>query len=273
MPARTGSVLPSCAAALLLLCGQPQTGSGDDTKVLTRPAAAGPKVAEPPDLKQVARAIIGQTNKLRQQHKLAPVKEQPQLTKAARQFADYMATTSRYGHAADGRQPVERVAEHKYEYCLVTENIAYQFNSSGFTVKSLAAGFVTGWKNSPGHRQNMLDADVTDTAVAVAHSTTTGFFFAVQLFGLPKSKAYEFQVRNETQTKVTYQLGRYGYELPPRFRRTHTGCRTTPLQFQLPDGKGGTTPQTVTPADGDLFLLQNQAGQVQVKKSSLLREP
>ena len=42
-------------------------------------------------------------------------------------------------------------------------------NSSGFTPKELADGFLEGWKQSPGHRKNMLDPDVTQIGVGVAH--------------------------------------------------------------------------------------------------------
>ena len=85
----------------------------------------------------------------------------------AQAFADYMARTDRYGHTADGNQPSDRAKARGYDYCIVLENIAYAFNSEGFTGEKLAGQFVTGWQNSPGHRRNMLDPDVTETGVAV----------------------------------------------------------------------------------------------------------
>lgn len=49
--------------------------------------------------------------------------------------------------------------------------------------RELASRYFEGWKKSPGHRRNMLEASVTDTAVAVARSARTGRYYAVQLFG------------------------------------------------------------------------------------------
>ena len=94
----------------------------------------------------------------------------PDLTDAARDFAAYMARTSRYGHTADGSRPADRAASHGYEYCVIAENIAYAFNSDGYTTEELGKTFVEGWKHSPGHRRNMLDPDVAETGVAVARS-------------------------------------------------------------------------------------------------------
>ena len=92
------------------------------------------------------------------------------LAKTARYFADYMARTDNYGHTADGRQPSARATEHGYDYCVVAENIAYQFSSTSFETGELVDGFVEGWKQSPGHRKNILDDTVIDTGVAVAYS-------------------------------------------------------------------------------------------------------
>src|SRR5690606_33078617 len=121
-----------------------------------------------------------------------PLEVNVQLTKAARAFAAYMAKTNRYGHNADGHSPVERVAAAEYDYCTVRENIAYAFRSGGFNSEALAERFTTGWKKSPGHRQNMLARYVVETGVAIAKSNDTDTYFAVQLFGRPKSKAIEF---------------------------------------------------------------------------------
>lgn len=50
---------------------------------------------------------------------------------------------------ADVRGALQQVAA----YCIVSENIAHQYNSLGFTTEELAEQFVQGWKNSPGHRK------------------------------------------------------------------------------------------------------------------------
>ena len=46
----------------------------------------------------------------------------------------------------------------------------------------------------------MLDADATETGISVARSEHTGYYYAVQMFGRPKSDAIEFQISNRSST-------------------------------------------------------------------------
>jgi uncharacterized protein YkwD len=144
-------------------------------------------LAQRVDLSGAERLIVDATNAFRREEGLGPVKSDAALGHAARDFAEFMARTDRYGHTADGRNPGDRATGNGYGYCLVAENIAYQYNSAGFRTAELARGFVEGWKHSPGHRKNMLDPAATDTAVAVARSASSGRYYAVQMFGRPKS--------------------------------------------------------------------------------------
>src|SRR5262249_23915200 len=146
--------------------------------------------------------IIGRTNAFRKEQGREKVRRDAKLTRAAEYFAGYMARTDRYGHSADGQRPAARATKYGYAWCIVLENIAYEYNSRGFTTAELAEGFFEGWKNSPGHRRNMLDPDVTDTGVAVARSDKTGYYYAVQMFGRPKSKAVKFRVANRSGVTV-----------------------------------------------------------------------
>jgi len=152
-------------------------------------AAAWPALApaQRVDLSGAEKLIVDATNAFRREEGLGAVKSDSALAHAARDFAEFMAHTGRYGHTADGRNPGDRATGNGYGYCLVAENIAYQYNSAGFRTAELARGFVDGWKRSPGHRKNMLDPAATDTAVAVARSATSGYYYAVQMFGRPKS--------------------------------------------------------------------------------------
>src|SRR5437870_4974 len=141
-----------------------------------------------PDLAGVEKQIVSETNAFRRQEGRGALKVNPELSKAAQYFAKFMAETDKYGHTADGHEPWDRAKKYGYDYCMVEENIAYQFSSEGFTTSRLAQGFVDGWKSSPGHRRNMLNPDVDETAVAVARSASSGKFYAVQMFGRPKSE-------------------------------------------------------------------------------------
>jgi len=192
-----------------------------------------------PELSPAEKMILSQTNAFRKQQQLDALKPNPKLNETAQDFADFMARTGKYGHTADGKRPSERVSNHGYDYCLVAENIANQVRSTGFTADDLAKTFVSGWKNSPEHRKNMLDPDVTDIGVAVARRSDSPTYLAVQMFGRPQSQAISFQVSNQSDAKVEYTLSHRGsdktFPLPPQLRQIHQQCRPTQIAFSTPD--------------------------------------
>jgi uncharacterized protein YkwD len=140
-------------------------------------------VVQAADIVAVERAIVEGTNRFRHEQGVGSVRPDSMLDRTAHEFAEYLARTDRFDHEADGRTPAIRARAHGYDYCLVAENIAYQFDSRGFTTPVLARELVEGWKDSPGHRRNMLDARAVDTGVAVVQSRHSGRFYAVQMFG------------------------------------------------------------------------------------------
>jgi uncharacterized protein YkwD len=228
---------------------------------------APPDAPKPPapDLGAVTQKVIDATNRFRRDEKRAAVAANANLTEAAKYFADYMARTARYGHTADGARPTERAAKHGYESCLVAENIAYAYNSKPFTADDLAKQFVEGWKNSPGHRKNMLDPDVTETGVAVARSEQSGYFFAVQMFGRPKSAEIEFRIANRSDTAVKYTIEGQSFDLPPRLIRTHQHCRPPEVVFPELGGEAGKTAgRTLHPKGGERFAVVSDGGGVKV---------
>jgi uncharacterized protein YkwD len=217
-----------------------------------------------PDLPEAVKRIVARTNEFRKAEGRQPVEVNPKLVETARYFADFMARTDKYGHTADDSRPADRAKKHGYDYCLVSENIAYQFNTAGFATKDLAEGFFTGWKESPGHRKNMLDPDVTQTGVAVAQSETTGYFYAVQMFGRPKSQAIEFRIANQSDVEVVYTIGDETFPLLPRYTRTHTRCRPSDVTMKWPDEAAG---PTVRPERGDRYaIVRDDAGKLALKK-------
>jgi len=135
------------------------------------------------DISAVERGIVEGTNRFRHEEGVASVHPDSMLDRAARDFAQYLARTDRFDHEADGRAPAIRARAQGYDYCLVAENIAYRYDSRGFTTAALAHGLVQDWKDSPGHRRNMLDGRAIDTGVAVVQSPRSGRFYAVQMFG------------------------------------------------------------------------------------------
>ena len=252
------------ALGLLVACSQHLAGQVSEEQDLeTAAASAKPPSASAKDLAPVAELIISQTNEFRKSQGLNPVAVNQDLTAAAQYFANYMARTDRYGHTADGKRPADRAKEHGYEYCIVSENIAYQYSSVGFKNEELSAKLVEGWKNSPGHRKNMLEPYVLDTGVAVAQSANTAHYYAVQMFGRPESKSIEFSIANSSEQTVEYNIEERTFTLPPLATRTHTRCR--PCEVQLSVGEKNAT-QTLKPESGDHYRVASENGELRVMK-------
>jgi uncharacterized protein YkwD len=220
--------------------------------MLALPGAPARALAAP-NLAETSRQIIDQTNHLRRGAGLAATALNAQLTASAREFAQFMARTDRYGHEADGREPAQRAKAHGYEHCMVAENIAYEYNSAGFSTQELAQGLVEGWKQSPGHRRNMLDDSATETGVAIARSPRTGRYYAVQMFGRPLAQRVRFRVVNRSPQQVSYESGGKTFQLPPNVTRTHETCRADTLVLHLP---GEPRAATVQPSDGDRYRVE-----------------
>lgn len=258
-------IVPGVVAAAFLapVWGTPLAGT-DDVEVVDATPYRSPG-EKTPDPAAVARLIVGGTNEFREAEGRAGVAVKDKLEETAKAFAAYMARTGRYGHTADGKKPADRAADRGYEYCLVAENIAYAFHPDGFTSENLAARLVKGWKESPGHRKNMLDPDLTETGVAVARSDKTGHYFAVQLFGRPKSYALKFTVENRAMAAVAYRVVGQSYTLKPGHTRTHELCRPTDVVFELPTA-GEPEKASFAVENGRAFVLTGEAKLVRVTK-------
>lgn len=236
----------SNAAIVLLACA-----------LIVAPAAqAQTRSARVPALPETAQRVVALTDAFRQSEKLAIVEPDQQLLKAARYFADFMARTDKYGHAADGNEPAARAKKFGYDYCIVAENIAYLFSSVGFTTGELADRFFRGWQDSPGHRKNMLDPNVTDTGVAIARSSKTGHYYAVQLFGRPKAATIQFSVANRVGVPVEYSVDDRAFQLPPRATRTHQMCRPSVVTLRA---------TTIEPRNGQNLVVTSEGGTLQLK--------
>ena len=217
---------------------------------------AGGAWAQPrPDLARVEDIIVRQTNEFRREQGLAAVREDDKLGAAARYFADYMARTDRYGHEADGREPSERAQRHGYDYCLVAENISYQYSSADFATSELARRYVEGWKASPGHRKNMLSPHAVDTGVAVARGGKSGRYYAVQMFGRPKTASIEFRITNAARDTARYEVGGQGFTLAPGSTRIHTLCAPEDVALS-----GVRARHALVPRNGERFVVVREPG-------------
>jgi len=217
-----------------------------------------------PDLPHTELAIVEMTNAFRKEHKLAALKPNAALTAAARAFADYLGRTGKFAHEADGREPHQRAEAHGYRYCLVAENLAFNLDSGGFATSKLARDVVEGWKNSAGHRVNLLEASATEIGVGVVRARDRHpKFISVQLFGRPESLKVSFAIENRTGVAITYTLGDDSETLPARATVSHTSCTAGALKID----KAGAAAPALEPRDGDTFVLtQGTGGSIKVER-------
>jgi uncharacterized protein YkwD len=208
--------------------------------------------ANEPEIAKATEAIIEQTNNLRKDNGLNPVKANEKLSATAEYFASFMADSGKYGHEADGHLPSDRATKHGYQYALINENIAWQSNSEGFTTEKLAEGFEKGWENSPEHRKNMLDPDVLEIGVAIAKASD-GKYYAVQMFGRPKTAATSFSIQNRSRATIQYSIDGQSYDLKPNYTRQHTVGRPPELEITLPGEK---EPKSINPVNGAEYVIR-----------------
>jgi len=204
------------------------------------------------DRSRVAGELLRRTNTLRKREGRGELSWNPALAAAAEAFVQFIARTDRYGHEVDGRQPSERAKQHGYDFCIVAENLAYQHRSSGFATEQLAQALVEVWEKSPPHRHNMLEAVAVDSGAAVEQSAQTGRWYAVQLFGVPKSAQFPFSISNRAEAIVRYRLGERVFELAPRVTRTHKLCLATELVLAQVEDEAALP---VTPTGGERYRV------------------
>jgi hypothetical protein len=207
-----------------------------------------------PDLPQTELAIVELTNAFRREEKLAPVKPNAALSKAAKAFAAYLASSGRFGHTVDGRQPADRTQAAGYVHCIVAENLAMNQDSRGFDTGALAEQAVTGWKNSPPHREAMLNPHVTEIGVGIVQGPERApKFLSVQLFGRPDSFKYTFVVENHSGNAIQYTFRGETVDVPKNMVITQPACTPESIAFMTIRGAFAVT-------DGALYRVTQPAG-------------
>jgi hypothetical protein len=211
-----------------------------------------------PDLPAAEAAIVAMTNAFRAEHKLAPVRQHPQLVAAARAYARKLAGYAALSHTADGTTPADRIAGAGYRYCQVGENLAMLLDTRGFTAAEYARRAVAGWEDSPGHRANMLLPFVTETGVGVVRaSPTEPKYIAVQLFARPEATRYTFKVTNAAAKAVSYTFNGEKNSVSPREIVTHTACLPGSITFAA----GG----SYEAADGQVYAIKSTPAGIAVE--------
>lgn len=191
--------------------------------------------AEEDTYSDAAEKIIRLTNDFRIANGLSELSASEPLRAAATEFARFMLAEEKYGHQADGRRPAQRAEDAGYDYCVVRENIAYIMDPNRPEPLAIAKDFFEGWKDSEGHRDNMLGEHLVETAVALA-SEDGKTFYAVQMFGRPESAKFKIQIKNQTDSSQVIHFrtadSRDEVTLPPRTALKLSRCTTSTISLE-----------------------------------------
>ena len=210
------------------------------------------------DLAHVQQQIFKKTNEFRTEEHRVSLQRNSVLDKAAKAFAEYLAETDKFSHTADGKEPWDRTTKAGYEHAIILENIAYEFSTADFTPETLAKEFESGWEKSPGHRKNLLDADVQDIGIGVVRSSRSGRYYAVQNFGRPKSAMITFKVSNRIDEPVKITIDGKVATVEPRYTFKYERSRPPVLCFSLPE-EAKVTPAAQMefhPANGASYIIR-----------------
>jgi uncharacterized protein YkwD len=141
--------------------------------------AAGPAAPYPHRPWHPSRGIqiLWAVNAERQKAGLPALQWNSPLATAAYAHAANMARQNNLSHTLDGKGPADRISAAGYNYSSWAENIAWNYASAQDTV--------TGWMNSPGHRANILNPNLTEAAAGFAYNAQ-GQPYDCMDFGRPR---------------------------------------------------------------------------------------
>lgn len=166
------------ACALWCVPGSAAVAGGPAPQVRREPAieAAAPALTS----RELAQALLAETNRVRRVHHRRPLKPRPELEAAADDQAAFMALRmhAQHGSFLPGQETAaQRVRRHGLEGVAVAENVASTSlgkSGQGFSAEKIAALLVEQWMNSPGHRANLLDRRHTHFGGAVRLTRMVG---------------------------------------------------------------------------------------------------
>lgn len=98
-------------------------------------------------------------NDLRAANRRSALRFSPTLGRVARAHAADMRRRNVMSHTGgDGSTPAQRATRAGYSWCRIAENVA--------AGQPDLASVMQAWANSPGHRRNMLDLNITEVGIA-----------------------------------------------------------------------------------------------------------
>jgi uncharacterized protein YkwD len=144
---------------------RPPSGDGSGTQTPAQPSGD----------RGLESQVVTLVNRERAQAGCGPVRSEPRLALAARRHSQDMADNNYFEHASqDGRDFTARTKAAGYRGFAAAENIA--------AGSSTAAGVMDQWMTSEGHRNNILNCDLTELGVGVGKGGDYGTYWT-QDFG------------------------------------------------------------------------------------------
>jgi uncharacterized protein YkwD len=135
-------------------------------------AWTAPCVAAEPSIADVERDVVRRVNSVRGDEMRPPLRVDADLSRVAREYSCALLDRGTLSHTdAEGKDVASRVRAAGREYRLGGVNLAY---NPGANDTALTA--MRGWMRSPGHRDNILRPDFTDTGVGVCRDGETYYF-------------------------------------------------------------------------------------------------
>lgn len=175
VPVNTSTTTASSSASLDRSAGAYQGANRMDNAASTDSAEAPPPT---PQLSTLLQQVLDLTNAERVAHGLVPLTHEAPLSDAARTHSQDQADRGELTHTgSDGSSPGDRIDRTGYEWRTWAENAAAGYGT--------ADRVVVGWMNSEGHRENILNPNVTEIGLGVAYSAG-GRPYWTQVFAAPR---------------------------------------------------------------------------------------
>jgi serralysin len=175
--------------------------------------------------------VLELTNEFRAQNGLSALKLNEELNAAALGHSADMANQDYFAHIGkNGSEPWDRAKIVGYEARTMGENIA-----AGYTTPEAV---VEGWKNSPGHRKNMLNSNFTELGV--------GYFYLANDTGSVNYNTYWTQLFGSGDLNPTSSL--------PSSSPTSTPSPTpSPIPAPTPTPAPNANDELIGTAEGELL--------------------
>lgn len=217
----------------------------------------------------IEKAILDATNAYRAKNDRGKLSLDSTLAKIAQGHAREMARRDSYGdddkngHILDGKGPADRAKEGGYVYARIAENVGWNKGHS-----DPAATMMQGWIDSPGHRRNLLDDELTEIGIGAAQGKSEKWYF-VQLFGRPQRLMTRVAVtiENRTGETIPFRVGTGDYELGPGYTGTYRVSQSSgkvAYTIRWPGDDAGEATGTLT--DGTRYIMLKKDGKYQFRQ-------